>query len=139
MSHDLCTVQDVADRLGLHPKTVLRFIREGRLRAKRLGKSYRILRSDLEAFAGIPANTAPTEGASVTSIVEIPDVSPELARKWARTVANALQAKPAGSAMQAQVIHEPEHARVKIILVGAPGDTVNLLSLIRVWIEQLRP
>src|SRR5262245_37744597 len=41
---ELCTVHFAADRLKLHPKTVQRLIREGRLRATRIGKSYRIRR-----------------------------------------------------------------------------------------------
>jgi excisionase family DNA binding protein len=52
MSEELYTVEMAAERLKLHPKTVLRFIRDGRLRATRIGKSYRILRSDLDAFGG---------------------------------------------------------------------------------------
>jgi excisionase family DNA binding protein len=54
MSEELCTVGFAATQLKLHPKTILRFIREGRLRATRVGKAFRILRADLDAFAGIP-------------------------------------------------------------------------------------
>jgi len=49
------TVRQAAEALGLHVKTVLRFIREGRLPAHRMGKSYRLRRSDVDAFAGLPA------------------------------------------------------------------------------------
>ena len=52
MSEDVYTVELAAERLRLHPKTVLRFIAEGRLRAVKMGKSYRILRSDLDALIG---------------------------------------------------------------------------------------
>ena len=59
MSEEVYTVEQFAERLRLHPKTVRRFIREGRLRAVKVGRSYRILRSDMEAF-GIPrSNAAP--------------------------------------------------------------------------------
>jgi excisionase family DNA binding protein len=140
MSEELCTVEFAAERLKLHPKTVLRFIREGRLRATRVGKSYRILRADLESFAGVPARThTPAGDARVTTIVDVPGVGPDLAQKWARQLPSALQAKPAGEApMHAEVIYEPEREHMKLFLVGTPADTVVLLSLIRVWLEQLQ-
>ncbi len=53
MTQELYTVEAAAERLKLHNKTVLRFIREGRLRATKIGKQYRILHSDLDAFAGV--------------------------------------------------------------------------------------
>ena len=39
MSGELYTVEQAADRLKLHAKTVLRMIREGRLKAVRLGST----------------------------------------------------------------------------------------------------
>lgn len=139
MAEELCTVDYAAERLKLHPKTVLRHIREGRLPARRLGKAYRIRRSDLEAFAGVPpAEASADQEPWVTSIVDIPNVEAQLAQKWARSVTNSLHARPhGGPPMRADVIYEPERAHLKIIIVGPPGDSVNLLSLIRVWIDQL--
>ena len=137
-SDELRTVDFAADLLKLHPKTVLRFIREGRLRATRIGKSYRILRADLDAFAGVPAADH-AAAARMTSIVDIPDVGPELAQTWARTVMNALNARPKGAAMlSADVTHDAERAALKIVVVGGADDTVNLLGLIRLWLDQLK-
>ena len=47
MSQQLVTVEQAAQELSLHPKTVLRYIRDNRLPATRVGRSYRILRSEL--------------------------------------------------------------------------------------------
>jgi excisionase family DNA binding protein len=139
-SEELCTVQFAAEQLKLHRKTVLRFIREGRLPATRIGKSYRIRRSDLEAPGGLPAQlNAPVDSPSMTSIVDIPGVQPDLARKWASTITGTLNARPRdGSQMRAEVIYDPDRSHLKIVVVGAPSNTVNLLSMIRVWLEQLR-
>ncbi len=52
MSEELYTVEFAARRLKLHPTTILRFIRDGRLAATKVGKSYRILRSELDRLAG---------------------------------------------------------------------------------------
>jgi excisionase family DNA binding protein len=140
MAQALCTVDEAATQLKLHPKTVLRMIREGRLRAQRIGKSYRILRADLEALAGVPLNAESAIGeATVTCIVDVQDVGPELAQKWARQLPAALQAKPAGAAaLRADIVYQPERAHLKVILVGAPAETADVLMLIRVWLAQLR-
>src|ERR1700712_733531 len=87
MSEEVYTVEQFAERLKLHPKTVLRFIRDGRLRAVKVGKSYRILRSDLEAMTGVAGAGGPRAGAArVTSIVDTPEVAPELAQHMARAL-----------------------------------------------------
>lgn len=141
MSEELYTVEQVAERLKLHPKTVLRAIHEERLRATRVGKSYRILRSDLDAFAGVPPRSATAAGEPwMTTIVDIPSVWPELAQKWARTVTSALNARPQGGPpLRADVIYEPERSHLKIVVVGAPGDVVDLMTLIHAWTRQLAP
>jgi len=138
---ELCTVRFAADRLKLHPKTVQRLIREGRLRATRIGKSYRIRRADLDAFSGVPAPAEATaQEAWVTSIVDIPDIAPELAQKCARTIPAALNTRLGdGASLRAEVVYEPERSHLKIVLMGPPDDTAKLLSFIRVWLEQLRP
>jgi excisionase family DNA binding protein len=133
-SEELYTVEQAAGQLQLHPKTVLRFIRENRLKATRLGKSYRIHRADLDAFSGVPA---PAAQAWTTSIVDVPNVSPALAKALARQVPGALNARPReGAPMRAEVVHDPERSHVKIVITGSPGDAAALLSLIRVWLEQ---
>jgi excisionase family DNA binding protein len=145
---ELCTVDAAAERLALHPKTVLRHIREGRLRATKVGKAYRIRRVDLDAFAGIPPEepapvaAAPVGpgGAVVTSIVDIPAVGPELARSWGRAVTNALQAKPRDDVpLRVDVVHDPDRAQLKLVVTGSARDTSNLLGLVHVWLEQLTP
>jgi len=136
LADELCTVEFAAARLKVHQKTILRFIRKGRLQATRIGKSYRILRSDLEGLAGValPA-TAPPE-AYVTSIVDIPEVAPETAQKWSLAITNALNARANRTPpLRADAIYELERAHFRVVIVGAPGDTANLLGLIRMWTE----
>lgn len=44
------TVMEVARLLSCHPETLRRAIKEGTLRAAKLGREYRISRPDLQAF-----------------------------------------------------------------------------------------
>ena len=139
MSGELCTVDFAAERLKLHPKTVLRYIHEGRLKATRIGKAYRILRADIEALAGQPAPAErSSDDAWVTCIVDIPGTGPELAQKWARTLPAVLQGRRGGGPpLRADVIYEPDRSHLKIVVVGSPNDTVELMLVIRAWLDQL--
>lgn len=44
------TLAEAADLLSCHPETLRRAIKEGTLRAAKLGREYRISRTDLQAF-----------------------------------------------------------------------------------------
>jgi excisionase family DNA binding protein len=85
MSQELYSVEQVAERLGLHVKTVRGYVREGRLKAVRIGKQYRIAREDLEAMTGRPEPPSEpvrrTRHVEVSSIVEIDAISPEMANR----------------------------------------------------------
>ena len=44
------TVDEIANMLSMHPKTIQRYIREDKLHAKKVGKSWRIYEQDLKVF-----------------------------------------------------------------------------------------
>lgn len=138
MSEEVYTVEQFAERLKLHPKTVLRFIREGRLRATKVGRSYRILRADLEAFGGL-APARPAAQARVTTIVDIPDVTPQDAQRIASQFTSArMTAEQHPDPMSIDIAHDPARRTVKVVLVGSPGDVAAMLRMLDVWLEQGR-
>src|SRR5919109_1266080 len=93
MSDVLVTVEQAAEQLNLHPKTVLRYIRDGRLPATRVGKSYRIVRAKLDAFAGMASGKSEAVvGARTTCIVDIPNVSVDGAERMATFLHSAAMA-----------------------------------------------
>jgi excisionase family DNA binding protein len=138
-SQELITVDAAAKRLQLHPKTVLRSIRSGRLRATRIGKAYRIVSADLDAFVGVPAAiTAAAEEAWVTAIVDVPGVDADVARAWAIRIPAALKGRdPEDGPMRADVTYDAERRHLKVILIGPPGDISKLLGAIDVWLERV--
>lgn len=137
MSEDIYTAEQCAERLKLHPKTVRRFIREGRLRAVKVGKSYRVLRSDLEALTGaLRGPVARPHGARVTSIVDVPDVDPERAQRLARILPALRMGREApADPMSLDVAHDPADARLKIVMVGSPEDTCAALKVVQAVLE----
>jgi excisionase family DNA binding protein len=52
MENNILTVDQVAEILELHPKTIRRFIREGKLKATKIGKQWRVTGDCLADFMG---------------------------------------------------------------------------------------
>ena len=140
MSEQLHTVQQAAERLKLHPKTVLRLIHEGRLKGARIGKSYRILDSDLRAFAGAPSGgPEPRLQARVTCVAEVDGVTLEQASRIANVLSAALvsnEARP--QPLRMTTAYDPEASRLKAVLFAAPADAAAWLRLIEVQLENMR-
>jgi excisionase family DNA binding protein len=142
MPHELYSVEQVAERLGLHVRTVRHYVRDGRLKAVRIGKQYRIAREDLEAFTGRPV--APTDRESVrrerhvevSSIVQIDAIDPESASRIASgLMAAAKGPRPGDDPLRIDVIHDPERGRLKVIATGSVASTASLLKLLTFYLE----
>jgi excisionase family DNA binding protein len=145
VSQRLYSVEQVADRLGLHVRTVRNYVRDGRLRAVRIGKQYRIAHEDLEALTG--RALAPTPGESVrrhrhvevSSIVQIDAISPAAVDR----VTNTLMAAAAGERegdqpLRLEFVYDEERARLKIIVLGGLASSTALLSMTSTLIEEPR-
>ena len=133
MSQELYSVEQVAERLGLHVKTVRNYVREGRLKAVRIGKQYRIAREDLEAMTGRP-EPAPEpvsrhRHVEVSSIVEIDAISPDAANHLSMSLVSA------ASGIRIEAIYNQERARLKIILVGDLEENASYLKFISAMLE----
>jgi len=50
MEETILTVEQVAQILQVHPFTVLKFIKQGKLKAAKLGRVYRIRRTEVDRF-----------------------------------------------------------------------------------------
>ncbi len=56
---NLLTPTDLANRLQVNERTVTQWLRRGRLRGFKIGKEWRILPDDLQAFLEASANMPP--------------------------------------------------------------------------------
>jgi excisionase family DNA binding protein len=59
MEQKYWTLQEFAEHARLHLDTARRYVREGRLRATRVGKRYLVGQSEVEAFMANPAPPIP--------------------------------------------------------------------------------
>lgn len=133
MSSPLFTVEQVAEQLVLHPKTVLRYIRDGRLQATRIGKSYRIARAELDAFAGAASgHSSEVKDVRTTCIVDIPHTSAERAERTAAFLNSAAMAGDAGTPpLHINTAFDPLAKTLKVVLIGSPSDTAKLLEMLQ--------
>jgi excisionase family DNA binding protein len=140
MSEQFHTVEQAAQRLKLHPKTLLRFIREGRLRATRIGKSYRILRSDLESFAGVAAGARPSPAnARVTTVIDVEPLDADACERLASLLNAAVMADAArADPVHISTAYDPAAERLKIVVIGTPSDSARLLQLVQLQLEHMR-
>lgn len=133
MSASLVTVEQAAKHLNLHPKTVLRYIRDGRLPATRVGKSYRIARPKLDAFAGVAGNETETAGVRATCIVDISDVSVDAAERLATFLQSAAMAGPADTpALHLQTAFDPLARSMKVVVIASPSNAAKVLEMLQV-------
>ena len=136
MTSDFLTVDAAAAILQMHPKTVLRYIRDGRLRATKLGKQYRILRSDLNAFAGGSEQHGVGQ-VRVTSIVDVEDVDSLLLERLTATLLGASQGKdPSATSMSVDIAHDSSRGSLKVIIVGSPNHAAIMLNLVSVCLQR---
>jgi excisionase family DNA binding protein len=136
------SVEQVADRLGLHVRTVRNYVREGRLKAVRIGKQYRIAAEDLAALTGSPASSFEPEPVrrerhvEVSSIVEIDAVSPETATRLTNFLVGAANSRGANDEpLRVETIYDETRGRMKVILVGSMDMNASLFKVIGALLE----
>jgi excisionase family DNA binding protein len=141
MQIELFSVDQVAERLGLHVRTVRNYVRDGRLKAVRIGKQYRIPRESLEALTGQRApesdeTVATRRHVEASSIVEIDGIGSDAAsRMTTALMAGATGGPEPGAPLRIDTVYDPERARLKVILTGSLGSTTSLLKFINAFLQ----
>ncbi|MEU4180287.1 helix-turn-helix domain-containing protein [Streptomyces sp. NPDC026589] len=134
---ELYSVGEVAELLGLHVRTVRNYVRDGRLKAVRIGKQYRIYKEDLAALTGRPTDdTAPEPACAprhveASSIVQIDALGPDAAHRLSTFVtAGAQSRRDASGPLRIQTVYDEERSRMKIVILGGAAATADLLHMI---------
>ena len=142
MTQELYSVEQVAERLGLHVRTVRNYVRDGRLKAVRIGKQYRIAREHLDALTGQRRRRPETESAptrrhvEVSSIVQIEAIGFDAASRVTNTLLAAAKSRPEGDdPLRVDTIYDQERARLKVILSGSIATTASLLKFITAYLD----
>lgn len=146
------SVEQIAEMIDLHPKTIQRYLREGRLKAQKIGKSWRVAGHDLSVFVegaesrgmgdAVPGLqtilSSAAKSTKVSSIIDIPVQNSSEAvqvANWISAAMNANLAEYGYSSMNSQYI-EPEHI-IRIMLWGSLSFmAVIMSSLAELGIEE---
>src|SRR3984893_6038042 len=132
----LYSLDQVAERLGLHVRTVRGYVRSGRLKAVRIGKQYRVTHDALEALTGptLEGATARHRHAEVSSMVQIDAVSPDTARRVTSQLVGAAKApRDDRSPLRVETIYDDRQAKMRVSVIGslsAAADVFRLLGAI---------
>jgi len=143
MTNSFYTVEQISDMLNIHPKTIQRYIREGKLCATKIGKSWRVTGHDLSVFTE-SAETSNTSKKSdknnegkltVSSVIDIDVAGTEEAIRIINALTAALNAKPpeyGRSSMHTQYIEAENTVRVtlwgNVRFMAAMMETVAVLT-----------
>jgi len=138
VSEALFTVEQVAQSLNLHVRTIRNYVAAGRLKATRIGKQYRIARSDLEAFTG--GASPAIEGAhpgfhgrtDATLVIQIEALSRDRADRLTTALMGAAKAPRAHGALM-NVASSYDEGRDSLRVVIMSGDlraAADLLAMV---------
>ena len=140
MTSNLYSAEQVAEMLNLHVKTVRRYVRDGRLKAKRIGKEYRITRADLEAFAGEvrPAekDVPRTRHVIASSIVDVDAISGNDSDRVTTMIMASLNSRKGDEDFpRVDTIYYPERARLRVTITASLVLTCELMQMIDVMLK----
>jgi excisionase family DNA binding protein len=137
----LLTVEQVASALSVHVRTVRRYIHEGRLRASRIGKLYRIPVAELAAFTGhavaLPDAIRLSRHCEASTVVQIDAIGPEAAMRVMNGMGGAIKGrdKISDTPLRMDSVYDETRARLKVIITGSLATTVGLLKLLELYAE----
>lgn len=136
MSAQSYTVREAAALLQLHPKTILRKIREGDIVAAKVGKQYRIAEVALNDFSG---GTLFDQGAEpvltrrqvlASCVVDVDAISPEDSTRITNTVMAVLTSGDNRGA-RVDCLYYEESGKLKVVIHGPIASTQELLALVQ--------
>lgn len=148
MAEKYYTVERISEMLKIHPKTIQRYIREGKLRANKIGKSWRITGHDLSVFIESKKNAyvpdeqkekLPVEDRfKVSAVVDINVCDKDDAVHTINMLTGALNSKPTeygSSSMHTQYITEEN--KIRIAMWGGIRFMEVMMSSISALAEQI--
>lgn len=139
------SADEVAALLGLHVRTIRRFIREGRLKATRIGRQYRIAQTDLSKLvgsgqgkehAGAPGRRRRIVASTTVDIEAIGQAERERLVNLLSGAFYSLEGEQSGRRFDSIYYEEEERLR---LLINADLDITNaVLGMIRGVLEDRR-
>ena len=136
----LYTADEIAGLLNLHVKTIRRYVRDGRLKARRIGKEYRIARADLDDFSGETRppdrQAARTRHVIASTIVDVDVISPDESHRITTMIMASLNSRKGEADFpRVDTIYDPEQPKLRVTITASPVLTCELLRMINALLE----
>jgi excisionase family DNA binding protein len=140
MNETYYTVEQISEILNIHPKTIQRYIREGKLRATKIGKSWRVTGHDLSLFTErdettTNKNTPHEIKAIVSSVCDIDVDGRDEAIRIMNSLTAVLNVKPpeyGRSTLHTQFIESENKVRVTlwggVHFMAVMMDAIDMLT-----------
>ena len=147
MSKQFYSAAEVAEILGIHQKTVQRFIREGKLNANKIGRAWKIHVDDLKEYShaelapaqnkdkkkGYPesADKPVDERVSVSAVIELKNAADREVSRITNTLIAVLNGKdPSWGKTRYDYIYQPETGTARFILYGKPAFIASIMKML---------
>ena len=141
MENTFYSIQELTEILRLHPKTILRFIHEGKIKAHKIGRSWRISQEALKHYAHAELAT-PTQKAEpvdfgsisnrmkVSAVIEIVEQNSEEASRLSNSLMAALNCtNRSDSGSRFDFFYYPETQKAKYVLYGTPVFIAEIMTM----------
>lgn len=155
MEDKFYTIDQIAELLGMHHKTIRKFITEGKLGASKVGKQWRITGHDLSVFTeknnarvgneelNIDYSTVKegvetiSERINVSAVVDIKETDKDEYIRISNTLIAMANCKdPEIGKSTVQIKYDERDRRSRVILWGSVKFIENMLSTISMLVEQ---
>ena len=142
------SVEEIAHMLGLHPKTVRRFIREGKIRAKKIGRAWKVHQDDFREYTHAElkdtgrkevsySSRYNQQRISVSAVIEIWEKETDEASRISNSLIAMLNSKdPAWGNTRYDLIYHPETGKARFVLFGTPAFIGAIMQMFTVILEQ---
>ncbi len=142
MSTQFYSIEDLTKILKLHPKTILRFIHEGKIKAQKMGRAWRVSQADLKEYTH--AELSPSEKTDkpvdfgsmksrmkVSAVIEINEQNSEEASRLSNSLMAALNCKdPTWANSRVDSFYYPKIQKAKYVLYGTPAFISEIMAML---------
>ncbi len=140
MELKLYSISDLTTILKLHPKTILRFINEGKIKARKIGRSWMVSEDDLKSYCHselsnkqppvpLPNYDTIAERISISAVVEIIEQNSEEASRLSNSLIAMLNSeKGKNGESRFDFFYYPEIQKAKYVFYGNPEFIGRILS-----------
>jgi excisionase family DNA binding protein len=136
------SIEELSEILRLHPKTILRFIHEGKIKATKIGRAWKASQEALKEYAHAELVTSPraeeersseplSSRVTVSAVIEIREYGSAEASRLSNSLMAALNSKDESfGKARFDALYYPEIRTAKYVVYGEPRFISEIMRLV---------